>query len=79
MKTNAFEVVEFPKTRLATMDVGRFALKKHYMFCLLEADVTKARTRFFWGGEALSNSTTSTLRFQSSGLSEVLECRCHCS
>ena len=42
-KTRDYEIVRLPKSRLATMDVGRLARNKHYMFGLLEVDVTQAR------------------------------------
>ncbi len=45
MKTIDYEVADFPKARLATMDVGKLGLAKHYMFGLLEVDVTDARQR----------------------------------
>jgi len=38
-----YEVIDYPKSRLATVDVGRFGRNKHYMFGLLEVDVTDAR------------------------------------
>ncbi len=38
-----YEVIDYPKSRLATVDVGRFGHNKHYMFGLLEVDVTDAR------------------------------------
>ncbi|HLO31707.1 MAG TPA: 2-oxo acid dehydrogenase subunit E2 [Anaerolineales bacterium] len=44
MKTNGYELIDFPKTRLATIDLGRLGLTKHYMFGLLEIDVTAARS-----------------------------------
>jgi hypothetical protein len=34
----------FPASRLSTSDVGRRGLRKHYMFSLLEVDVTAARS-----------------------------------
>ncbi|HEY9594385.1 MAG TPA: 2-oxo acid dehydrogenase subunit E2, partial [Spirochaetia bacterium] len=45
MKKTGYHVIDFPVTRLSTADVGRFGLKKHYMFGLLEVDVTDARRR----------------------------------
>ncbi len=42
-ETRDYEIVRLPKSRLATMDVGRLARNKHYMFGLLEVDVTLAR------------------------------------
>ncbi len=38
-----FRTIDFPKSRLATLDVGQYGKDKHYMFGLLEVDVTKAR------------------------------------
>lgn len=38
-----YHEIAFPASRLSTMDVGRRGLKKHYMFTLLEVDVTSAR------------------------------------
>ncbi|MBN2355028.1 2-oxo acid dehydrogenase subunit E2 [candidate division KSB1 bacterium] len=35
--------IDYPVSRLATTDVGRFGLKKHYMFGLFEVDITVAR------------------------------------
>ena len=40
-----YEIIDYPKSRLATVDVGRFGRNKHYMFGLLEVDVTDARHR----------------------------------
>jgi hypothetical protein len=40
-----YEILSFPKSRLATFDVGKIGLSKHYMYCLLEMDVTAARQR----------------------------------
>jgi pyruvate/2-oxoglutarate dehydrogenase complex dihydrolipoamide acyltransferase (E2) component len=41
--TDAFKTITFPRSRLATLDVGRYGMNKHYMFGLLEVDVTRAR------------------------------------
>jgi hypothetical protein len=38
-----YDIIDYPKSRLATMDVGRFGHNKHYMFGLLEVDVTRPR------------------------------------
>ena len=38
-----YGVVTFPKSRLATLDLGRLYRGKHYMFGLLEVDVTNSR------------------------------------
>jgi pyruvate/2-oxoglutarate dehydrogenase complex dihydrolipoamide acyltransferase (E2) component len=43
MRPKDFHLIDFPKARLATMDVGRFSMGKHYMFGLMEVDVTRAR------------------------------------
>lgn len=43
MNAPDFEIIEFPAARLATSDVGRFGLRKHSMYGLLEVDVTAAR------------------------------------
>ena len=43
MKPIDYEVIDYPKSRLATVDVGKFGHNKHYMFGLLEVDVTGAR------------------------------------
>jgi len=40
---DGFKVITFPRSRLATLDVGRYGRNKHYMFGLLEVDVTVAR------------------------------------
>ena len=40
---NDYEIVSLPKSRLATVDLGRLWKDKHYMFGLLEVDVTLAR------------------------------------
>jgi hypothetical protein len=43
VKPNDYEIINSPKSRLATMDVGRLWKDKHYIFGLLEVDVTLAR------------------------------------
>lgn len=43
MNTDNFEFRIFPKSRLATLDVGKYGKDMHYMFGLLEVDVTEAR------------------------------------
>ncbi len=40
-----FTVSEFPRTRLATFDIGALSRKKHYVTALLELDVTEARRK----------------------------------
>jgi P2-related tail formation protein len=42
---NLFEVSEFPKSRVATFDVGKIGGKKHHMIALLEVDVTVAKEK----------------------------------
>lgn len=42
-RSPAYEVLDYPRSRLATVDVGRFNRNKHYMFGLLEVDVTEVR------------------------------------
>lgn len=43
MRKQRAERREFPRSRLATVDLGRWAAKRHYMYGLLEVDVTRAR------------------------------------
>lgn len=43
MKQKNYEIINSSKSRLATVDVGRFGHNKHYMFGLFEVDVTGAR------------------------------------
>lgn len=43
MKPKDYEIVDLPGSRLATLDLGRLYKDKHYMFGLLEVDVTLAR------------------------------------
>lgn len=43
MKLKDYEIVVLPESRLATLDLGRLYKDKHYMFGLLEVDVTLAR------------------------------------
>jgi hypothetical protein len=45
MKPIDHRIVDYPVSRLATVDVGRFGLRRHSMFGLLEVDVTGARSR----------------------------------
>ena len=40
-----FEIHRFPRTRLATFDIGAISRKKHYVTALLELDVTEARRK----------------------------------
>ncbi|MBN1858628.1 2-oxo acid dehydrogenase subunit E2 [Candidatus Bipolaricaulota bacterium] len=43
MKPKDYEIIDLPKSRLATLDLGRLYKDKHRMFGLLEVDVTLAR------------------------------------
>lgn len=45
MKSKGFQIVDFPKSRVATFDVGKIGLKKHHIAGFLEIDVTDARAR----------------------------------
>jgi len=40
---DTFKTITFPRSRLATLDVGKYGRNKHYMYGLLEVDVTVAR------------------------------------
>ncbi len=42
---NTFEISRFPKSRVATFDVGIIGRKKHHIIALLEIDVTAAREK----------------------------------
>lgn len=42
---NTFEVFEFPRSRVATFDVGKIGRNKHHITALLEIDVTIAREK----------------------------------
>ena len=42
---NTHEIFEFPKSRVATFDVGKIGRKKHHIIALLEIDVTIAREK----------------------------------
>lgn len=42
---NTFEIAEFPKSRVATFDVGRIGRTKHHIIALLEIDVTIAKEK----------------------------------
>ncbi len=44
MQKPGHATVEFPKSRLATLDFGKFSFGKHLMYSLLEVDVTEARS-----------------------------------
>lgn len=43
MTGQPFRIVEFPRSRLATIDVGRMTARRHLMFAFLEIDVTGVR------------------------------------
>jgi len=40
---DTFKIITFPRSRLATLDVGKYGRNKHYMYGLLEIDVSVAR------------------------------------
>jgi pyruvate/2-oxoglutarate dehydrogenase complex dihydrolipoamide acyltransferase (E2) component len=40
-----YKIIEFPRSRLATFDIGAVGKKKHYVTALLELDVTAARKK----------------------------------
>ena len=42
---DVFEISEFPKSRVATFDVGRISRTKHHIIALLEIDVTIAKKK----------------------------------
>ena len=41
----AYKTIEFPRTRLATFDIGAIGRDKHYVTALLELDVSEARQK----------------------------------
>jgi pyruvate/2-oxoglutarate dehydrogenase complex dihydrolipoamide acyltransferase (E2) component len=43
LKAADYDIVSFPRSRLATVDLGSFMARKHVMYGLLEVDVTAAR------------------------------------
>jgi pyruvate/2-oxoglutarate dehydrogenase complex dihydrolipoamide acyltransferase (E2) component len=43
MITDEYEIVKFPKSRIATMDVGRIGGNKHHVCAFIEIDVTDAK------------------------------------
>ncbi len=43
MPPTTSSTITFPRSRLATLDLGRYGRDTHYMFGLLEVDVTEAR------------------------------------
>lgn len=44
-KGRGFKTVKFPRSRLATFDIGAVGKKKHYVTALLEFDVTETRKK----------------------------------
>lgn len=42
-KTGEYQIETFPKSRIATIDIGVMGKKKHHIMALIELDVTKAR------------------------------------
>jgi pyruvate/2-oxoglutarate dehydrogenase complex dihydrolipoamide acyltransferase (E2) component len=40
MRTDEFEIVKFPKSRIATFDVGKIGRSKHHVCAFIEVDVT---------------------------------------
>ena len=40
---DSFKEIRFPKSRIATLDIGQISKRKHYITALLEFDVTEAR------------------------------------
>lgn len=45
MKTDNWEISAFPRTRLATFDIGAISREKHYVTALLELNVGEARRK----------------------------------
>lgn len=45
MAGTTYRTVRFPRTRLATFDIGALSRKKHYVTALLELDVSEARRK----------------------------------
>lgn len=45
MGAPSYRIVEFPRSRIATFDIGAIGKRKHYVSALLELDVTVARER----------------------------------
>jgi pyruvate/2-oxoglutarate dehydrogenase complex dihydrolipoamide acyltransferase (E2) component len=45
MKDKKFKTVDFPLSRIATIDIGAVGFTKHHMRALVEFDVTEARRR----------------------------------
>lgn len=45
MDKHHYSVIDFPKSRIGTIDLGRIGRTKHHIAALLEIDVTDARSR----------------------------------
>ncbi|MBN2399662.1 MAG: 2-oxo acid dehydrogenase subunit E2 [Candidatus Aminicenantes bacterium] len=45
MRNRKYKTVEFPRSRIATFDIGAIGKEKHYVTALLELDVTEARRK----------------------------------
>jgi pyruvate/2-oxoglutarate dehydrogenase complex dihydrolipoamide acyltransferase (E2) component len=45
MDEHKYSLIDFPKSRIGTIDLGRIGRTKHHIAALLEIDVTDARTR----------------------------------
>ncbi len=45
MASDKYELLNFPEARLSTIDMGKLAHARHYMFGLIEVDVTNARRK----------------------------------
>jgi pyruvate/2-oxoglutarate dehydrogenase complex dihydrolipoamide acyltransferase (E2) component len=45
MQGKSYRTVTFPRSRLATFDIGQVSKKKHYVTALLEIDVTETRKK----------------------------------
>lgn len=45
MSPQNYRIIEFPKSRLATFDIGAVGKRKHYVSAFLELDVTVAREK----------------------------------
>ena len=50
--TGDFHIIEYPRTRIATIDMGRIALRKHNVAALIEVDVTETRSPMCAGFDA---------------------------
>lgn len=43
--SDEYQIVSYPRSRVATFDVGKIGIKKHHIIGLVEVDVTEARKR----------------------------------